>query len=133
MLTGARAVSAKEKMPGRNAELCRQGLHGMSARSADTTRQRSRSRRLSPDGRRGHCWTNPDETRASGYGQTKRHNTAGLADSGLEPGTPYGSKLWFSLASSPEALFEAARRSTGERVEVERPIQMIVYGVPEAE
>ena len=59
--------------------------------------------------------------------------TVGLADSGLEPGTPCGSKLWFSLASSPEALFEAARRSTGERVEVERPIQMIVYGVPEAE
>jgi len=37
----------------------------------------------------------------------------------------------FSL--SPEALLEAARRSTGERVEVEGPIQLIVYGVPEAE
>ena len=37
----------------------------------------------------------------------------------------------FSL--SPEALLEAARRNTGERVEVEGPIQLIVYGVPEAE
>jgi len=56
-----------------------------------------------------------------------------LADSGLESGTPCGSKLWFSLTSSPEALFEAARRSAGEHVEVEGPIQLIVYGVPEAE
>ena len=38
-----------------------------------------------------------------------------------------------SLSLSPEALLEAARRSTGERVEVEGPIQLIVYGVPEAE
>lgn len=37
----------------------------------------------------------------------------------------------FSL--SPKALLEAAMQSNGQRLEVQKPIQLIVYGVPEEE
>ena len=38
--------------------------------------------------------------------------------------------ILFSL--SPEALFKAAQNSDGTRVEVDKPLQLIIYGVPEA-
>ena len=74
---------------------------------------------------------NPTDVRLVTVKGSEVNDTIASAQKGKRKHVTFDSLVLFSL--NPDALFAAAKKSRGQKVEVETPIQLILYGPPQAE